>query len=95
MRSGVKTWKKPHGPSSVAGWPANPRAASWAAMTPDLAALPAWYGLMSVPKFWRSPAADDTATAIALRTCSSGRPSRLALAQAAPMAPSVPVGCHP
>ena len=75
--------------------PVNPPWASSAANSPFCAALPAWKGLVMVPKFCCRPEAWDAPMARALRNCSSSKPKILAAAAVAPMAPMVHVECQP
>ena len=64
-------------------------------MMPAWAALPAWNGLVMVPKFDISPADCEAPKAIAMADFSASSLRSLAQAAAAPTAPYRPVGCQP
>ncbi len=72
-----------------------PRAARRAASRPFMAALPAWNGLVMVPKLTFKPAACDAAMPRAFAVCPASSPMSLAAAAAAPNVPMVPVAWNP
>ena len=72
-----------------------PASASRAEMTPAWAARPAWNGFVIVPKFAITPLLCEAASAIASVARSASRRRSDAHAAAAPIAPKMPVGCHP
>ena len=87
--------RKPCGCSSASVLAVKPASARRAAMMPACAALPAWNGLVIVPKFAISPELCDAPSAIACAALSASSRRSDAQAAAAPTAPYRPVGCQP